>query len=547
MTRTEAWGPRRSAMERERRSEIAACLARWELLRRPRRLEAVREAGPHEVALGRRLHGALQELGPVFSAFGLYLASRIDLVVASDALELAALPERIAPLPAAAVHERVTAELGRPAAEAYALLEDEPFASLLLLQSHRGRLSSGEPVIVRLVRTDMAAAVEADLELLPLVGEALVAQGWAARAADEAVASFRQSLLERLDLRPAVQNLDLLAADVEVFGRLAAPEVYRELTTARLLTTADLGGVSLGEAILGSGPVRHPATDCRELARTLCTTWLRQALAGQVFPVELRDEDVRALPDGRIGFQGVAFARPPAAAQVDFREALMAVAFRDPDAAGSVLAREMVREDGACTLEQLRMHLRQIVPFRDGSWSLAGESLAEHLFLYARTARRCGYRPRQPLLELFRGIFATGLAGRRLAPAADPLFDGLQDLRLLTGMSQVRDAMSFDRWSGQLDRYALLLAALPQRLDEMLTLAAEGGSRPAPPQTVRPPRSRESSHLVLAAVVMIVAALALVLHHFVQAGALTGRGERIAAVLFLAVGGILLWILARTR
>jgi len=46
---------------------------------------------------------------------------------------------------------------------------------------------------------------------------------------------------------------------------------------------------------------------------------------------------------------------------------------------------------------------------------------------------------------------------------------------------------------------------------------------------------------------MIVAALALVLHHFVQAGALTGRGERIAAVLFLAVGGILLWILARTR
>jgi predicted unusual protein kinase regulating ubiquinone biosynthesis (AarF/ABC1/UbiB family) len=538
--------PQRSDAERQRRSQVEDCLARWALLGRPRRLQAVPEAGLSEAGLGARLRGALTELGPPFSAFGLYLASRIDLLAAIDALELAALPGWVSPLPIDAFRERVAAELGRPSGELYAVLEAEPFESRLLLQSHRGRLASGEPVIVRLVRTDAEEEIQANLELLPLIGEALVAQGWTAAAAREVLADFRQSLREQVDLQAALQDLDLLAVDAEVFGRLVAPAVCRELTTARLITTADLGGLSFGIAVPDLRQPWGPAVDPRELVRSLCTVWLRQALAGRVFPVEVRAEDVRVLPDGRLGFQGVAFSRPPAAAQADLQEVVMAIAFRDPDAAGSALLREMVREDGANSMEQLRTHLRQLVPFRDGSWSPSGESLAEHLFLYARTARACGYRPRRPLLEFCRGLFAVGLAGRRLAPAHDPLFEGLQDFRMLTGVSQVRDAMSFGNWGGQLDRYALLMAALPQRLDEMLTLAAEGGARPAPPDTVRPSRRAESSHLVLAAALMVLAALALLLHHFVQVGALAGWGETIAAVLFLTVGSLLLWILTRT-
>ena len=526
--------------ERERRAQVEACLTRWELLRRPRRLEEAGELGPRGAALGRRLRGALAELGPVFSAFGVYLASRIDLVAAADALELAALPERVSPLAADAVGERITAELGREAAEAYAsegyaFLEAEPFESRLLLQSHRGRLASGEAVIVRLVRTDAAEQVAADRELLAVVAEALEAQGWTASAAADALAGFGDELREQLDLRAAIQDLDLLAADAGTFGRLVVPVVYRDLTTARLVTTADLGGVALIET-----------AEPRELARSLCAVWLRQALAGRAFPRELRDEDVRALPDGRIGFQGIGLARSATASQGAFGEALLAIAFRDPDAAAAALLPLLARESDATTVEQLRMHLRQLVPFRDGAWSLGGESLAEHAFLYARTARRCGYRARRPLLDFSRGLFAAGLAARRLAPGRDALFEGLQDARLLTGASQVRQALSFENWGGQLDRYALLLAALPQRLDEMLTLAAEEDPRPARPAVEDRPRRAESSHLVLAAALMALAAVALLAHRFVQTGALGGRGEAVAGALFLAAGGVLLWILTRT-
>lgn len=522
---------KRGSVERQRQSGAEACFARWELLRGPRRLES----RPSGASLGRRLRGAFEELGPVFSAFGLYLASRVDLVAVGDALELAELSDWVQPLPAGEVYERIAAELGRPSG--IMTLEVEPFESRLFLQAHRGRLASGEPVIVRLVREDTAAGVEADLELLPVAGEVLAAQGWTAAAVEEVLDGFRQHLYGQADLQSAVQDFALLAEDAEVFSRLAVPVAFRDLTTARLLTIADLGGVSL---------VQAAPEGSRDLARNLCALWWRQVLAGRLFPLGLGAEDVRVLPDGRIALQGASFARSTVALQTDLREALVAVFYRDPDGACTALLREMAREDGARSEEELRLRLRQIVPFRDGAWSSSGESLAEHLFLYARTARECGYRPRRPLLELYRGLFAMALLSRRLAPGHDPLGEGLQEFRLLAGFSQVREAMSFDSWNGQLDRYAMLMVSLPQRLDELLTRAAEGDLQPAQ-RAGRPPRRAESAHLLLAAALMVMAALALLLHHFGQAGALAGQGEAAAAALFLVVGVLLLWALGRSR
>ncbi len=81
----------------------------------------------------------------------------------------------------------------------------------------------------------------------------------------------------------------------------------------------------------------------RELARSFCALWWRQVLAGRLFPLDLGAEDVRVLPEGRIAFQGTAFARSTTALPPDLGEALVAVVSRDPDAACTALLREMVR------------------------------------------------------------------------------------------------------------------------------------------------------------------------------------------------------------
>ncbi len=531
--------PLRRRAPAERR-ELEDCLARWELLSRPRPVDG--PAAVEEEPFGRRLRGALHELGPVFSAFGLYLASRVDLLPAADCLELAALPDQVPPMPAAAVHALIAAELGRPAEAALAALEPEPWDSRLLVQAQRARLTDGQAVVLRLVRPDAAEAVERDLQRLPWLAGGFALQGWSDGLLGEAIADFQRSLRAVTDFAAIAEALGLLAGDAEGFGMLLPPRVRPDLTTARLLAVEDPGGFDLATAAAGG----EDGGRRRELARRLCVAWLRQALDGRVFPQWLPEADPRCFADGRLAFLAGAFARPPQPDRTNVRGLLIALASREPDDACSYLLREMVPEAPAGAEERLRLQMRQVVPFRDGAWSASGESLAEHAFVCARLARGCGFRPRFHMVTFYRGLAAVSLAARRLAPEDDALFEGLKEVRVLASFSQMREAMSpgpNEQWG----RYAVLMSELPRRMDELLTLAAEGGrGRAEVPETQRRQRRRESSHLVLAACLMVLAALALVLHRFVRASMLAGWGEPIAAALFLAVGGFLLWTLTRS-
>ena len=280
----------------------------------------------------------------------------------------------------------------------------------------------------------------------------------------------------------------------------------------------------------------------------IAVAWLRQALLGRVFPVGVREAGIRVLENGRAAFLGGAFARLLAADQAGLRGFLIALACREPDDACSFLLREMIREPEASE-EALRLQMRQIVPFRDGAWSASGESLAEHAFVCIRQARACGFRPRLQTAVFYRGLASLAAVLRQLAPDGDVLLEALQEVRVLSSFSQVREAMSplSPGWNDQWGRYALLMSELPRKMDELLTLAAEGRVGTGSPERVPPPRRAERSHLLLGASVMVLGSLALVLQYLVRTGAFAGRGETLAAILFLAVGVTLLGILGRTR
>ena len=131
----------------QRRREIEQCLAACDLVRLPH--QWLQDEGPEsEESTVCRLRLALEDLGRVFSAFGLYLSSRVDLLSAEDCLELAAIEDRTAAAPTATVRELLSRELGRSPDEVYAGFEVEPLESRLLFQTHRARLHDGRAVVV---------------------------------------------------------------------------------------------------------------------------------------------------------------------------------------------------------------------------------------------------------------------------------------------------------------------------------------------------------------------------------------------------------------
>ena len=391
-----------------------------------------------EGRLGHKLRLALSDFGPVFSYFGLYLSTRVDLLAAGDCLELALIPDQAPPMPSAEVRDLINRQTGFALEDAFLSFESEPFESRLLCQSHRARLlQNASPVVVRLVRPEAARQFLGDLELLGLLEGTLRGPSFSA-IYKGAMADFAVAFQQQINLAHDANALQVLQRDTEGFEMLRVPKVERDLCSSLVLTVEDLSGMALDDVLNsevseGNSKTRHDHVRVldRRLARLLCSTWLRQALLGQVFPAVPSPSNITVIADRQIAFTGGGFASLPGESQSNLWKYLIASAGDNPDQACSCLIREMKRVGPMGGEEDLRHRFRQVVPFRDSGWYRDDETnqLLEHLVVQWQAAAECGHVPLPYLPAFFRGLFAITSVAQRLSPETDPLMEGLQEAR----------------------------------------------------------------------------------------------------------------------
>ncbi len=533
-------GRDRGGSTTDRRREVESRLIDQRLAQGPRGHRATAPEGAVGDDFGGRLHRALAGLGPVFSAFGPYLARRGDLVALADCLRLEELA-RSEPPPALApetVRERLEGELPAPAAELFARFDPEPWARGPLHQTQVARLADGREVLVCLPLAAPGPGTRRDLELLAVLRPALRRR---VLDLDEALADFRRWLIAESDLAARAGRLEALFRDAAGSDLLAVPRVHRRLSGGGVLTVERLAGIPL-EATDGEEAAPRVAGP-REAARRLHLLWLEQVLGAGLFPVEA---EVVALADGRLAVTGGEIVEMPEVARRNLWSYLRAAAAHDPDRACECLVRELEPGRRGAVERDLLLALRQVVPFRDGSWSPRADLLAEHLVLHWRVSREAGFRPRPHLLAFFRGLFWVARLGHRLSPRSDPLRDALEDLRWLAGWQELR-ALADPRQLGESLEIGLSsLLALPQKLDRVLDLAT--ADRPLVQVEIRETATdrRRRNRTVLAVCVCLVLATLILLATELGSLGLGGPWvERLSAVGFLAVGGVLLWVLGR--
>lgn len=489
----------------------------------------------------RRLCAGLPALGPVFAAFGRYLSCRPDLLPESDCQALSGVMSSAPALEPGTVHALLLQELGRPPGEVFAALAEQPLATNLAFQDHRAQLAGGGQVVVRVARSDTAELIARDLDLLSLLGPAFASDGREPGWMSGAVEDFAEMLAMAGDLPRQAAALAALEQDGASSGLgLGAPRLLTDLSTPRVLVLEDLQGptvdafipVDLGEG--ASGPLAG-ARGGDELAARLCHVWLRQACFGQTFPSDFAAGDLRILPNHRIAWSGTVFATLPAAAKENLWEYLLATLAHDLERACAALTREL--EGGPVDdPKRLQHRLRQLVPFRDGGWG-ARDDFAGYLFLHWRCATAEGYRPRPHLLPFYRGVAQLTAQVRPLAPASDPLRDGLERARLAAGLGDLLRIFDRQEMKDLLGTYAAAFLAMPQRLNELLTLAAEGRAS-LKIEVVEPPQERRRKDSSTASLVALLAIVAVVLlaQHLASAGSFGPWVERLAAVLLGGLG-----------
>ena len=475
-----------------------------------------------------RLRNTLVELGPVFAAFGRYLSSRFDLLPRRTRVELASIADEGDIVPFAVVAAQIEAELGAPAARLFFQFQSDPFAVGAWTQRHAAWLSPGVPATVTIVRPDAAADLERDGPLLALIAPALDLEP---ETLAPVVSDFLLTLGRRLDQKHQAASLAMLAGDARRDeGGFLAPACYRDHSAATILTVERVVGESVAQAAGGE-----------ELANRVTTAWMKQLLRGSVVPYDFDERDLVIAGDHLV-LMDAGFEPQAAGERERFAAYLNAVAADDPDAAARWIVEGL--SPPPYDLEvRLRRTLRQAVPFRDGEWS-GDDRLAEHVLVQWRAAQAVGWSVSAHHQRIYRSVYSAAQIANRVSPDHDALLHALENERLRIGLEQAGRTIDPLLAAATLDRAIQELADLPQKLDDVLTLAAQGRLRlrvqvPEPDETEY---TRNRTVLLVTALVAF-AAIGAVLRHVLPA--LGGGAERIGAVLLLIVGGWLLTAAAR--
>ena len=480
-----------------------------------------------------RLRMVLGGLGPVFADFGRYLSSRVDLLRRRHRVELAEQEAsqsggscQPAALPDAAAF--VLARLGGSKGRRFQIFNPVPSRVTRWTLQYDAQIAAGVPVAVTVVRPDAERLLGTDLPLLTLVGPWFEVRG---EALAEAIDDFSRSLRRRLDLTEQALAWARLAEDAKAGGGFEAPAVRLEYSADGVLTTERIGGVPIARA-----------TDREAVARQLASAWMRQAMSGHVVPFDFDSDDIR-LCDGRLVLVGGSLERQTATERQHLRRYLAAAAADDPDAAWGWISGGATEGLEGQSEHRLRGLLRQAVPFRDGEWS-GDERLAERVLVQWRTTRDAGWTMGAHYLHLYRGVEAISAATTRLMPEHDTLLDAFQAEQRRLAFVEARRGLDPNALPVALSSLMRDLVQLPQRLDDILTLAAEGRLRVKlhVPDAAEGRRVRNRTVSLVASLVALVG-LAFVLR---RVAPVYGMGvEQIGAILLMVLGGWLLVAAAR--
>ena len=351
--------------------------------------------------LSRRLRRAFERLGPSYIKLGQIVSSGQGLFPEELVAEFRQLRDRVPPEPFEKVRRVIEEDLGRPLGEVFASIEPEPLASASIAQVHPAVLRSGEPVVVKVQRPQVASLVRRDLAAMAWIAPWLVGRIPVAALANPPalVELFAETIVEELDFRLEAQNMLDIAHLLRDAGQtiVVVPRPHPELVTRRVLVMERLAGFHYDD-IEG---MKAAGIDTETMVRSLMISFLEGAMIYGVFHGDLHGGNLSVLPDGRVALydfgmtgrmdepQRLAFLRMMMTGAVNDVRGQLA-AFRDlgalpPDADLDAMMRvlkvdEPVRDPTRMSGDELVGEIQDVIR----GLLRHGARLRKHLMLYVK-------------------------------------------------------------------------------------------------------------------------------------------------------------------
>src|SRR4051794_24206923 len=250
--------------------------------------------------LSHRLRNAFERLGPTYIKLGQIISSGEGIFPEELVQQFRTLRDKVRPETFDTVRSIIEADLGRPLDQVFSHIDRQPRAAASIAQVHNATLTTGEDVVVKVQRPQVASLVRRDLAAMSWIAPALVGRIPVAALANPPalVDLFAETIVEELDFRLEAENmLDIARILAETEQRsLVVPRPHPTLVTRRVLVMERLDGFNF-EDVAG---MKTAGIDTAAVVRACTVAFLEGALLYGVFHGDLHGGNLFVQPDGRV-------------------------------------------------------------------------------------------------------------------------------------------------------------------------------------------------------------------------------------------------------
>jgi ubiquinone biosynthesis protein len=269
-------------------------------------------SGIADPEFGPRLRSTLEHCGGMFIKLGQVASTRSDLLPPVLIEQLALLQSSVPPADTDEIRQIVEDELSRPVDEVFAEFDWTPLAAASIGQVHRATLVSGERVVVKVQRPDVAEVVRRDTQAMLSLASFVQRRTSIGLRTDVVtlIREFTDAVNAELDFTAEGHNGERIRTDRGGDDGIHIPAVHLDLCTRRLLVLEEVSGRPVSDqAALDASPVPR-----RQLAERLLHCFLAQILEDGVFHADPHPGNILVTEDGTLNlldFGSTGIVDPP--------------------------------------------------------------------------------------------------------------------------------------------------------------------------------------------------------------------------------------------
>jgi ubiquinone biosynthesis protein len=244
-----------------------------------------------------QLRKRLEILGPTYVKLGQILSLRKDLLPDVVTDELRNLLSDLPPVDFDQIRVVIEQDLGRPAAEIFDSIDEQPLGSASIAQSHRARLTTGEDVILKVVKPGIRDLIYRDAALLKTSArflQLIIPRYQPKRVIDE----FCDYTVREVEMTLEAENAETFTANFADMPDVVFPKVFPEYSATSVLCMEYLEGVRPDDPSI----LELPLAQRQEMIDLGAAAIIRMLYQDGFFHADLHPANLVALPGPKVGF-----------------------------------------------------------------------------------------------------------------------------------------------------------------------------------------------------------------------------------------------------